>query len=709
MASDVRTGRYLAQLRENAGLKQSEVAQRLDWSPAVLSRIESGERPVSEDELTAVLRAIGTEQALRFAETTQRKWEQLSEPTPGHPDEQLLWEAELAFEELTNLRNDPDIKNVFVKRLDEYDSALSQAAYSVSKTDYTIAFIGDIGVGKSTAICRATNLEVQDGPKWDPVLEAGGGGVTICEVHLVQGPDYGIVVEPVSEGELRREVAEFAKYLMESLQSRDDIDRNDEGIGTSKEIERAIRNMSGLRTERNRGPDGGRQRLDHAKRLAQTFIDENQSPEALAIEILSKMNMYQRNRRELWYSELSGKPPLNWLRDSFVEINNGRNAEFSLPKRIEVLVPKPILAEEALSIRLVDTKGIDGTAEREDLEFHLNEAGTIVLLCSRFNDAPSSSAQRLLERAAEGQFSDIDTKASVLVLPRPEEALAVKNDQGDTAEDAEDGYEMKGEQAETALERKHLPNAGIEFFNVREDDVLRLNAFLLQSVYRLRDLHRQRLSGLVAEVNSLVRNFEKQQASDTLREAQRRLQVWADTHRLVSVAPSKLEDSLLQTINRAYASSVQASVRREGNWYNLDYSHQLGHGAQVKSSKSTEDLQRSFKNVAQNILDDPQMEEAYGLVQQAQRLFDTGITTLLRSSYQLGVSIHVNDMCSYPPFDWDKCEDRWGQGPGYRDDVRGIHQEWFEAKDAIEARFKSHVEWEWERVLRQLSDILETE
>ena len=126
MASDVRTGRYLAQLRENAGLKQAEVAQSLDWSPAVLSRIESGERPVSEDELTAVLQAIGTEQALRFAETTRRKWEQLPEPTPGHPDEQLLWEAELAFQELTSLRNNPDIKNVFVKRLDEYNSALSR-------------------------------------------------------------------------------------------------------------------------------------------------------------------------------------------------------------------------------------------------------------------------------------------------------------------------------------------------------------------------------------------------------------------------------------------------------------------------------------------------------------------------------------------------------------------------------------------------------
>ena len=195
----------------------------------------------------------------------------------------------------------------------------------------------------------------------------------------------------------------------------------------------------------------------------------------------------------------------------------------------------------------------------------------------------------------EGQFPDMDTKAVVLVLPRPEEALAVKNDQGDTAEDAEDGYEMREEQAETALERKHLPNAGIEFFNVREDDVRRLNAFLLKSVHNLRDLHRQRLRAVVAEVNTLIENFEMEQASDTIREAQRRLKVWADSHQGVTVSQLKLESSLLQAIDRAYASSVRASVRREGNWYNLEYSHQLGYGARVKSFRTIEDLQTSFK------------------------------------------------------------------------------------------------------------------
>ena len=710
MASDIQIGRYLAQLRGKAGFKQNELAQKVTWSPAVLSRVESGERQVSQDELVSILKAIGTEEALRFSETNRRDWEYLSDPTLGHPDEQTLWEAELAFKSIVELSENPDIRNVFVKRLDEYRSALRSAANLVLGTEYKIAFIGDIGVGKSTAICRATGLEVQEAQGVEPLLEAGGGGVTICEVHLVQGPHYGILVEPVSESELRREVSEFAHYLIRTLQLHEEnTTGSQETHGTSKEIERAIRNMSDLRSVRGRRESGRRQTVDHAKDLAQKFMGEDPDDEALAIEILSRINLPRRTRRELWYSEMSGKPPLRWLKDIFLEINNGRNADFSLPKRIEVIIPKLILEEESLSIRVVDTKGIDGTAEREDLESHFNEANSIVVLCSRFNDAPSSSAQQLLERAVQGQFPDLQAKAAVLVLPRPEEALAVKNDQGDSAEDIDDGYEMKNEQAETVLVSRGLANAGIEFFNVREDDVQRLNDFLLTLVQNLRKLHLQRLNNVIDEANALVANFEREQKSETLRAAARRLTVWIDGNKELSPSATPLEASLLNFISNVYASSLWASVRREGEWHNLDYPYQLGHGALVKAVSIVQTKQQDFKSNVKNILDDAEMEEAHGLVQQAQRIFDMGIETLWGNSRQMGVTVHTNYMKPDSKF-WGECEGLWGEGPGYRDEVLGINRKWFEYnRSRIEARIQSIVEREWERILEQLSNILEFE
>ena len=61
-------GKYIASLRDQADLKQNELAKKLPWSAAVLSRIESGERSLADDELEIVLDGIGTPDALKLKE-----------------------------------------------------------------------------------------------------------------------------------------------------------------------------------------------------------------------------------------------------------------------------------------------------------------------------------------------------------------------------------------------------------------------------------------------------------------------------------------------------------------------------------------------------------------------------------------------------------------------------------------------------------------
>lgn len=707
MASSVQLGGYISQLRDQAGLKQNELAQKMTWSAAVLSRVESGERELSPEELVDLLAAIGTQESQRFAENIGREWNNLPEPSLGHPEEEILWGAEIALRDIDGLLGSPDIRNAFVTRLQEYKSSVKAAADLVSGVDYNLAFVGDIGVGKSTAICRATRLEVQDSHRTDPVLEAGAGGVTICDVHLVQGPEYGIFIEPVSDVDLRREVTEFARYQFRSLDSgNENADEDQEIHGTTKEIERAIRNMSGLRNERVRGEGGSRRTVDHAKNLARDFKDRGLDPDALTVEILSRINLHQRTRREAWYSAMSGKDELRWLRDTFLDINNGRDPYFSLPRRIGVMIPKPVMEDDSLKISIIDTKGIDGTAERQDLEFHLNDPRTISILCSRFNDAPSSSAQRLLDRAVEGQFPDVESKAAVLVLPRPEEALAVKTDQGEPAEDVEDGYDLKGEQIMMILTSRNLPANGLEFFNVREDDLQRLNNFLVARVNHLRELHVKRLGEVIREANALVENFESEQKSQILRDASHRLRIWIDGNQELQPSPLPLEKSLINAMGEVYASSVRASVRRLGEWDKLDYSHQMGFGSRVKALRAVAQKQVEFKSTVKLMLDDPEMGEAHGLVSQVQRLFGSGVESLLKSSEQMGTTIHTNDMQSDSAL-WARSDNRWGQGPGYRSDVMRFHEEWFEEhRHSLEPKVQNLVEREWRRLLDRMSELL---
>lgn len=705
----VEIGNHLAHLRDKAGFSQKELAQKVTWSPAVLSRVESGERPVSQEELASILEAIGTEDALDFSETVGRIWHYIEKPILGHPAEPLLWRTEQVLQEIEKLRQDPAIRHTFANRLGEYEKELVDIASNVGRNEHTIAFVGNIGIGKTTALCRISDLEVlkETSVFPSPVLDYGGGGVTVCEVHLVRGPGYGIIVEPRSAEEIDREVLEFSKYLLPSHDIDPDHELEGQDFsGTSKEIERAIRNMSGLAPERRRRSDSTRtERLDPARNLAAEFND----PESLATEILTRMKLPSRTRRKLWFSDVSGKKPLPWLEEVFKQVNNGRHPEFSLPRRIDVLVPHRILSEEFLNIRLVDTKGIDGTAEREDLETHFYDPNAVVVLCSAFNEAPSPSVQQLLTRAKDGNIRDLDSKAAVLVLPRPDEALAVKDDLGEPAESVEDGYELKGEQAKMQLAGRGIDHVAVEFFNAREDAPHRLTNFLLGMVHGLKDKHSELLESVINDATALVQNFEQEQTSAVRQQAANLLEAWLSRNSELEIAPNTLGRVLLSAISNAHPSSVRASINRQGEWPNLDYAHQLAYGARLMAFGAVGGKLSGFKEICQTTLNDPDFAEAYPLIEQALRIFEAGTDELLRDAQMFGRTAFTLDLKPAARL-WTRCEDEWGQGPGYRERVHRHHKEWFDADQRnISVRARSRVEGQWRAILGRVSSVLQVD
>ena len=374
MTTSLELGNYLARLRNKAGIKQNELAEKLPFRAAVLSRVESGERAASTEELNSVLEAIGTEEAMQLREKIDRDWLYLPRLPLSHPEESTLWEAERAFQSVMALSGDHKIPYPFARRLDESLAEIQAGSEMVLAEEYSIAFVGNIGAGKTTALCRITGLEVTDETtsQTSTVLDVGAGGITLCEVQIVRGPGYGILVEPRTEAELYKEIREFARSFMPSRDAVEGEEEDEPGFsGTTREIERAVRNMSGLTIKRTRRPDGTRERTDPIRELA----DNAANPDDLAVAIRAKMNLQKRVRRELWYPDMARKEPLPWLAEVFRQVNNGRHTEFSLPKRIEVVVPQRILvgeSEDSVSIRLVDTKGIDSTSERGDLEAYFN-------------------------------------------------------------------------------------------------------------------------------------------------------------------------------------------------------------------------------------------------------------------------------------------------------------------------------------------------
>src|SRR5687767_12252653 len=115
--SQLELGRHLTQIREAAGMKQAELARRITWSPAVLSRIETGERPLAPEELDIILREIATPAAEKLRQAMQRQWTVLPRPVLDHPDQEILWEAEEVLQVLEERRRDTDIRTAFERRL----------------------------------------------------------------------------------------------------------------------------------------------------------------------------------------------------------------------------------------------------------------------------------------------------------------------------------------------------------------------------------------------------------------------------------------------------------------------------------------------------------------------------------------------------------------------------------------------------------------
>lgn len=710
MVGQLELGKHLTQVRERSGIKQAELARRLTWSPAVLSRVESGDRTLAPEELQMILEAIGTKEAEHLRSALFRDWSVIPRPSLDHPDQDLLWNAEVVGKDLVALRDAPDVRNAFERRLAAYIEEIRGTADLLLKRDHQVAFIGSIGIGKSTAICRLAGLEVdgKEGEPRVPVLEAGAGGITVCEVHLRTGPQYGLMIEPRSEDEIRADVTDFAEYLLQGSanQGEDAAGSESESQGISKEIERAIRNMSAFKVRREKAADGKLTRKDEAKELAQRLS----SVRELVVEVLARMEMHKRDRRDTWYDSSSGKTPLNWLKDTFEEVNNGRHPDFTLPKRIEVVVPQALLGMQDLTVRIIDTKGIDRTAARADLEVHLDEPHTTAVLCSGFNNAPAAEAQLLLQRALETGVRTVSTNTAVLVLPRPGEALAVKDESGIRVDSSDEGYQLKGEQVAMALQPLGLHDLPVSFFNAHQDDPAPLRDFLIARVTEARRTFRARLHEITTDARALLLNLEQEQAQEVLRHASTMLRTWATQNAKPRALNANVQDSLMAQLVLTHVGTIRATVRREGEWPNLSYSHHLGHGARRIAALTLGKTVEGFSELCKTMAANPEYAEAQEVISQGERVLLASYEELLRKVQLMGQTSFRDELKADAAL-WQRCESEWAKGKGYRDRVAAHNAEWFGAdrRKDLEAELQSLIEREWTAALTVLTSLFEPE
>lgn len=691
-------GATVAKIRQAAKLTQAEIAKRARMSPATISRIENGYSTL--DDMGGILDAINTEEARKCKTFLSHKWQHLERPPFHHPDREHLLLAEQLLEETQQLKSDASAS--FEKQIVIYEDEIKDAARFLIDESHDIAFVGEIGVGKTTAICSLANLRLREEKRFirQMILESGAGGTTICEVQIIRGPQYGMKVEPRTETDLFQDVADFSEFL---VMKRENTDQDvNSVVGINRELERAIRNMAGISVTR-RERDGKQYRHDPARELAQKMSNAAD----LKYDILKKMNLGSRNNPTVWYSNMLNDSPLKWLRSIYTKVNNGRHPDFSVPNKIQVMLPEPILNHEYLQLQIIDTKGIDRTSEREDIGRHFDNPRNLVVLCSKFMSAPDQIVQTLLQRAQNVGVRDVAGRTLILVLAKEGEAAEMKDHDGSLAIDEEDGYAMKREQVETALVPLGLTQIHVEFFNAKSDKDEATRCQVVRLVERIRERKAERIKQLSKIVDRLKSNREEEETKTILTSAMRRVVIWLSKHADIGGISDKLHGQLILTIRSAHPRSVWASTRRRGKWANLDYYYQIGRGARTVAAKYIQSRVTALDSVIQNLVEDEEYSQAHDFLKEILSYVTRDVTGLLQNIELRGRTEYVESLGNDLGF-WARCEECWGLGAGYRDDVASHSGEWFNRDTAMgtQKEIISGIVSDWKKLLCRLRELI---
>jgi transcriptional regulator with XRE-family HTH domain len=691
-----KAGHAVARLRAEAGVTQSTLAEKSGLDQSRISRIEKGEVASSADidRVLDALEGLGVTSANNFKKYAEREWTQIEPPSFWNPERECLELTEDTLKEISNFLEAEERPWPLRRQIEKHRESLSRAANYLVRLNHNIAFIGDQGVGKSTGISFIFDLLVPpsatDKAINRPVLETGAGGTTFCEVHIKTGPEFGISLLPMNDAELRELVADFcaAKWVINTSEQRD----QGETIGVSREAERAIRNMSGLVRKREM-VDGKYVYNDPVIEL----VKSSGSEEEFRTRVLGLMRLEDRTRRELWYDSSTRKHPMEWVTETFKAVNNGRLSDVSLPMSIDLLIPNFSRNFGELEITIIDTKGVDDVAVREDLDNRLKDPRTKVVFCSRFNDAPGTSARMLLQHMQKTFSERFDTgKVSILALPRAEEARSMKDDMGEHALTDAEGYEFKRMQVTSELAADDLAGIPLIFYNFESDDVNTVQAELFGQINYMRKSVEDRLIDLCGAAQDIIKNHEKQALHAALEEVANRLNTFLKGNRRLGARERLAHVEAINTARDVrYASTLWAATRRNGEYSGLNFLHLVGVGAARDASLRSQSWFNGLDAFLKSLKADEDLALASRSIDQIATSASESKRAFQEAVVRGGIEVYRDPLSQAQV--WSTCACEWGRGAKFKLRVADHLEQWFTERTELKEILENVINSLWEK------------
>lgn len=685
------TGAILAELRGTSGLTQRQVAERMSANQTRVSRIEGGEG--DDADITAYLAAVGTPEAEALAELLALDWVHLPRPSLRHPDLEALVAVERGLGQVREFLDDGQVPTVLAGQAQLLDRRLEEAGRYLLSLDHEIVYVGEIGVGKTTAACRQAGLVLDEATASDlkgMLLDTGGGRTTLCDVRVETGERFALTVEPVSDEEIYKLVSEVCKGVFEKLSG--ETSPGTVEFRPAEEVERALRNMAGL-PRPARARKGIAAAPDPAAELAKTF----ETLEAFTAEFAARLSLWRRSRRTIEFEGIDARAGRQWLRSTFTGINNGRHEDFSLPDRITVTVPFALVSDARLSITVIDTRGVDGSAVRPDILLHLKDPRAVTLLCSKWGSAPDPSAQALLTHINE---TDADPalldRVAIVALARLGDALSMRHDSGEAAEDVTEGYEVKLGQVEDALHKIGLAGINTFAFDASADDPGDLTAFVLERIVAVRKTQADAAQATIAAIAQMIGNRAEAEAMAALATVSGNLTRFADRKAGLRGARRYPYERLLGAVTSLHARTVWAATLRNGRFWNFDVFQYLGDGAAAEAKIRSTEVVAGLTAIIESDLDNGELETARGFLMQVHANAAQWEADFVNAARHHGAAVYLQPLSRAQEL-WDACEHDYGLGMGgYRDGVADRLRTWFEDNVELREELERRVARAWE-------------
>lgn len=565
----------------------------------------------------------------------------------------------------SNLTNGGALLN----QLENYQELLADSVSYLNNRSQKVAFIGNIGTGKTTAICSLIGLMNNS----KPILSVGSGRTTLCEVEISKGQKTRILIEPYE----KKEILDYIKDLALSVVNENSNDNDGETFKLSAEIDRALRNILGL-------PKSKKTIKDTNKRYTYDPLPLLYSSSASFESFYSKLEgLFDYSKRtKVEFTNQSKKTESEWLSDTFKSINHGTNENSSLAKKISIELECINWEHPDFELTFLDTKGVDQTVNRRDLDNCLTDNRTVSVLCSRFNDAPDTTTAGVLKQAKDaGLINRVNSESLILVLDRdnePEQIIEID----EPVNDKDEGREIRREQIQTELKNKLALDVDIEFYNSTVDNNLPIISKIKDKINNLRAFHNSRIREIEKEISDLEREALSLSQKEAKSKVADTLQPWLKKAKTINLHTNEYFLPLVQSISSkgTYAASVRASVNRSGEWQNLDYYQILASGARQRVVEHIGVLRLELEVLLENMSNQPDLKPAHALIRQLRDTADKRLTDLINQAYAKGRAVYESDLRHDVPF-WRELYNEWGQGSGYKQRISKTTHNWFNIKN----------------------------